>query len=170
MIDMYGQSGASIITEGIQEKLQNLSKLNITQKQNVVKENEENIETPDNSVKKESMVIEKQGNIEKSDNSGKKESMVIKRTLKIEHFIHDCIQRALAALKDPEDDTSRTTERLKNTLRLLDNSEGNTYICFFCVLLNRTLHLASSLPVMSCNVLTDFNHTYVYLFFEVLTY
>lgn len=133
MIDMYGQSGASIISEGIQEKLQNLSKLNITQKQNVVKENEENIETPDNSVKKESMVIEKQGNIEKSDNSGKKESMVIKRTLKIEHFIHDCIQRALAALKDPEDDTSRTTERLKNTLRLLDNSEGTyIYLFFLC--------------------------------------
>lgn len=146
MIDMYGQSGASIISEGIQEKLQSLSKLNIKQKQNVVKEKQENIEKtdnsgkkesmdierreniekPDNSGKKESTGIEKQENIEKSDYSGKKESMVIKRTLKIEHFVLDCIQRALAALKDPEDDPLRTTERLKNTLRLLENSEGNT--------------------------------------------
>lgn len=42
----------------------------------------------------------------------------------LDHLILNCIQRALASLKDPEDDLLRATERLKNTLDLLENSEG----------------------------------------------
>ncbi|VDI21571.1 Hypothetical predicted protein, partial [Mytilus galloprovincialis] len=46
----------------------------------------------------------------------------------LDHLILNCIQRALASLKDPEEDQLRATERLKNTLNLLENSEDSNLV------------------------------------------
>lgn len=42
----------------------------------------------------------------------------------INNLILNCIQRALSALKDPVEDSSRTTERLKALFKLLKNQGG----------------------------------------------
>lgn len=39
-------------------------------------------------------------------------------------LILNCVQRALSALKDPKEDVSRTTQRLKIVLNLLKNDKG----------------------------------------------
>ncbi|XP_052087598.1 E3 ubiquitin-protein ligase rnf213-alpha-like isoform X5 [Mytilus californianus] len=46
-------------------------------------------------------------------------------------LILNCVQRALSALKDPEEDASRTTQRLKIVLNLLEN-DGGTVLSGIC--------------------------------------